>query len=209
MPATTLDTGLAALGLDLSAEQRGRLLDYVALIAKWNQVHNLTAIRDATRMVTHHLLDSLAVLQAIDAPARRLLDVGSGAGLPGIPLAIARPQWSVTLIDSHHKKGAFLAQAVGELGIANARVVVDRVEAWAPDERFDAVISRAFSDLPEFAQLAGRLRSPGGELLAMKGVHPYEEVLQMPAEAGEVEVVRLEVPGLEGERHLVRIRALQ
>ncbi|MFN7752131.1 MAG: 16S rRNA (guanine(527)-N(7))-methyltransferase RsmG [Pseudomonadota bacterium] len=209
MPATTLDTGLAALGLDLSVDQRRRLLDYVELIAKWNQVHNLTAIRDVSRMVTHHLLDSLAVLRAIDAPARRVLDVGSGAGLPGIPLAIARPAWWVTLIDSHHKKGAFLAQAVGELGIGNARVVVDRVEAWQPEERFDAVISRAFSDLPEFAQLAGRLRTPGGELLAMKGVHPYEEVLQLPAEAGEVDVVKLDVPGLDGERHLVRVRAPQ
>jgi 16S rRNA (guanine527-N7)-methyltransferase len=205
MPQVTLDTGLAALGLDLPASARSKLLDYVALIAKWNQVHNLTAIREPLKMVTHHLLDSLAVLKVIDGPACRLIDIGSGAGLPGIPLAIARPDWSVTLLDSNHKKGVFLQQAVGELGLPNVEVVVDRVEAFRPALGFGKVISRAFSDLPEFAELSAHLRAPGGALLAMKGVYPYEEVLQLSPDLGEVEVHRLSVPGVEAERHLVSI----
>ena len=207
MPQTTLDTGLARLGLDLPAVARQKLLDYVALIGKWNQVHNLTAIREPVKMVTHHLLDSLALLTVIDGPAKRLVDVGSGAGLPGIPLAIARPDWSVTLLDSNHKKGVFLQQAVSELGLPNVTVVVDRVEAFRPEGGFDYVVSRAFSDLPEFAELSRHLRGPGGTLLAMKGVYPYEEVLQLSPEIGTVEVIRLEVPGVDAERHLVSIGA--
>jgi 16S rRNA (guanine527-N7)-methyltransferase len=207
MPQTTLDTGLARLGLDLPSAARQKLLDYVALIAKWNQVHNLTAIREPVKMVTHHLLDSLALLTVIDGPAKRLVDVGSGAGLPGIPLAIARPDWSVTLLDSNHKKGVFLQQAVSELGLSNVTVVVDRVEAFRPEAGFDYVVSRAFSDLPEFAELSRHLRGPGGTLLAMKGVYPYEEVLQLSPEIGTVEVIRLEVPGVDAERHLVSIGA--
>jgi 16S rRNA (guanine527-N7)-methyltransferase len=207
MPQTTLDTGLARLGLDLPAVARQKLLDYVALIGKWNQVHNLTAIREPVKMVTHHLLDSLALLTVIDGPAKRLVDVGSGAGLPGIPLAIARPDWSVTLLDSNHKKGVFLQQAVSELGLPNVTVVVDRVEAFRPETGFDYVVSRAFSDLPEFAELSRHLRGPGGTLLAMKGVYPYEEVLQLSPEIGTVEVIRLEVPGVDAERHLVSIGA--
>ena len=207
MPMTTLDTGLERLGLDLPAAARQKLLDYVALIAKWNQVHNLTAIREPVKMVTHHLLDSLALLTVIDGPAKRLVDVGSGAGLPGIPLAIARPDWSVTLLDSNHKKGVFLQQAVSELGLSNATVVVDRVEAFRPEGGFDYVVSRAFSDLPEFAELSRHLRAAGGALLAMKGVYPYEEVLQLSPEIGTVEVIRLDVPGVDAERHLVSIGA--
>ena len=203
MPQTTLDTGLARLGLDLPAVARQKLLDYVALIGKWNQVHNLTAIREPVKMVTHHL----ALLTVIDGPAKRLVDVGSGAGLPGIPLAIARPDWSVTLLDSNHKKGVFLQQAVSELGLSNVTVVVDRVEAFRPEAGFDYVVSRAFSDLPEFAELSRHLRGPGGTLLAMKGVYPYEEVLQLSPEIGTVEVIRLEVPGVDAERHLVSIGA--
>ena len=207
MPKTTLDAGLAALGLDLPATARQTLLDYVALIAKWNQVHNLTAIREPVKMVTHHLLDSLALLQVIDGPARRLIDVGTGAGLPGIPLAIARPEWSVTLLDSNHKKGVFLQQAVSELRLSNVKVVVDRVEAFRPEQGFDCVVSRAFSDLPEFAELSRHLRSEGGALLAMKGVYPYEEVLQLSPDICTVEVIRLQVPGVDAERHLVSIGA--
>ncbi len=207
MPQTTLDAGLAALGIDLPATARQKLLDYVALIAKWNQVHNLTAIREPVKMVTHHLLDSLALLKVIDGASKRVIDIGSGAGLPGIPLAIARPDWQVTLLDSNHKKGVFLQQAVSELGLANATVVVDRVEAFRPDAGFDCVVSRAFSDLPEFAELSRHLRGPGGVLLAMKGVYPYEEVLQLSPDIGTVEVIRLEVPGVDAERHLVSIGA--
>jgi len=207
MPETTLDTGLERLGLDLPVAARQTLLDYVALIAKWNQVHNLTAIRDPVKMVTHHLLDSLALLKVIDGPARRVVDVGSGAGLPGIPLAIARPDWSVTVLDSNHKKGVFLQQAVSELGLSNVKVVVERVEAFRPEGGFDHVVSRAFSDLPEFAELARHLRGEGGVLLAMKGVYPYEEVLQLSPDIGTVEVIRLDVPGVDAERHLVSIGA--
>jgi 16S rRNA (guanine527-N7)-methyltransferase len=207
MPQTTLDTGLERLGLDLPTTARQKLLDYVALIAKWNQVHNLTAIREPGKMVTHHLLDSLAILKVVDGATKRVIDVGSGAGLPGIPLAIARPDWSITLLDSNHKKGVFLQQAVSELGLSNARVVVDRVEAFRPDDGFDYVVSRAFSDLPEFAELSRHLRAAGGMLLAMKGVYPYEEVLQLSPEIGAVEVIRLDVPGVDAERHLVQIGA--
>ena len=205
MPETTLDAGLAALGLDLPAGARQKLLDHVALIGKWNQVHNLTAIREPQKMVTHHLLDSLSLLKVIDRTGCRLIDVGSGAGLPGIPLAIARPEWAITLLDSNHKKGVFLQQAVGELGLGGIQVVVDRVEAFRPTEGFDLVVSRAFSDLPEFAELSRHLRAPGGLLLAMKGVYPYEEVLHLSPELGTVEVHKLDVPGVDAERHLVAI----
>lgn len=204
-PTELLDRGLAELDLALEAGARARLLDYVALIAKWNQVHNLTAIREPGRMVTHHILDSLAVLPHLAGP--RLIDVGSGAGLPGIPLAIARPEWRVTLLDSNHKKAAFLQQAVIELGLGNASVACERVEEHRPGDLYDVVIARAFSDTAEFCALARHLRAPGGVYAAMKGVYPYEEVLQLEPDLGTVDVVALRVPGVDAERHLVLVRA--
>jgi 16S rRNA (guanine527-N7)-methyltransferase len=205
MPAT-LSEGLASLQLSLSPEIRQKLLDYVALVQKWNKVYNLTAVRDTDKMLTHHLLDSLAVVPHI-ATVKTILDVGSGAGLPGIPLALALADTRVTLLDSNHKKAAFLNQALIELQLGNAEVVCERVEKYQQKQLFDMVISRAFSDLPEFVALAGRLVAPGGILLAMKGVHPFEEIAQIKGRFKLSNVTPVTVPGLEAERHLVFMKA--
>ena len=201
--AAALERGLRALDLALAPDAQAKLLDYLALIAKWNRVYNLTAVREQDQMLGHHLLDSLAVAPHLAGTS--IADVGSGAGLPGIPLALARPDVAVTLIESSHKKSAFLKQAAIELALENVEVVNARVEAWDAAPRFDVVISRAFSDLPEFVALAGRLCADGGVLAAMKGVHPYEEIAQLPAPYRVREVVALTVPGLDAERHLVLI----
>jgi 16S rRNA (guanine527-N7)-methyltransferase len=198
-----LRRGLLALGVGLSDGQVERLERYLALLEKWNRVYNLTAIREPERMVTHHLLDSLAILPHVRGP--RVLDVGSGAGLPGIPLALAAPGLEVTLLDSSHKKAAFLQQAVAELALANATVVTGRIEAWQTDARFDTIVSRAFADLGEFASAAARLLAPGGVIAAMKGVHPHDEIERLPAGFRVREVLKLDVPLLDAERHLVLV----
>jgi 16S rRNA (guanine527-N7)-methyltransferase len=205
--ADALAAGLASLGLALDARARDKLLAFVALIHKWNRVYNLTAIRDPEKMVAHHLLDSLAVVPHLHAAS--LLDVGSGAGLPGIPIALACPQTRVTLLEANHKKSAFLQQAVIELALGNASVVNARVEALGPSVVHDVVISRAFADLGEFATLAGHLVGEDGVLAAMKGVYPYEELAQLPPAYRVAETIALDVPGLEAERHLVLIRRQQ
>ena len=198
----TLHAGVTALNLNLSAEQEKKLLAYVALLDKWNKVYNLTAVREPEAMVTQHLLDSLSVLPHLGA-AKSLVDVGAGAGLPGIPLAIARPDLQVTLSDSNHKKTTFMQQACLELGLKNATVVCERVERVQLAQKADAVISRAFSELKEFARLAAHLVAPGGRLLAMKGVYPHEELAQLPANIKVENVIPLTVPGLDANRHLV------
>jgi 16S rRNA (guanine527-N7)-methyltransferase len=193
-------------GLHLPAEALGKLAAYVALLAKWNRTYNLTAIREPARMVTHHVLDSLAVLPQLPAgPALRLLDVGSGGGVPGIPLAIARPGWHVTTLDSSHKKCAFVRQAAIELALPNVEAVAARVEDYRPAAPFDVVISRAFSDLATFAQSSARHVAPGGVLVAMKGVYPDEELAQLPPGFRVVATPALDVPGLGAERHLIII----
>ena len=194
-----LEAGLKQAGLILNEGVRQKLLDYLALIQKWNGVHNLTAVRDPEDMVTLHLLDSLSVLPHIKA--RRLLDVGSGAGLPGIPLALCLPHLQVTVMDSSHKKASFLRQAKAELGITNLEVVCGRAEQYHPDALFDIVISRAFSDLAEFISLTRHLCAPDGVWMAMKGVYPYDELAQLKATTAQV--VPLQVPGLQAQRHLV------
>jgi 16S rRNA (guanine527-N7)-methyltransferase len=199
-----LSRGLAALGLDLPPDAQEKLLDYAALLGKWNKVYNLTALRDEEQVISHHLLDSLSVLPHL-GNAKRLADIGSGGGLPGIPLAIARPDLQVALVESNQKKSAFHQQAKIELGLANVSVHCARVEAWTPEEKCDVLISRAFSDLAEFVKLSGHLLAEGGALLAMKGVHPYEEIAQLPAGWRVAEVTPLQVPGVEGARHLVRV----
>jgi len=196
-----LAAGTIGLGLALGQETRQRLLQYIALLHKWNRVYNLTAVREPQKMVTQHILDSLAVLPHIEGA--RLIDVGTGPGLPGIPLALARPQLQVTLLDSNHKKTVFLQQAAIDLQLTNVTVVCARVEEFQPPERFDVVISRAFSDLGEFARLTRHLCVSGGTLLAMKGLHPYEEIAQLPADVNVQSVVSLDVPGLGATRHLV------
>lgn len=198
-----LSQGLQELGIALDGQTRQKLLDYLTLLEKWNKVHNLTAVRDPGEMVTLHLLDSLSVLPHIKNG--RLLDVGSGAGLPGIPLAIVRPDLQVTVMDSNHKKASFMRQAKAVLGINNLEVVCGRVEGFRPEHKFDMVISRAFSDLAEFMRLTSHLCAENGVWLAMKGVYPHEELAQVPGRA--TEVVALTVPGLEAQRHLVFLKA--
>ncbi|MGH8713959.1 MAG: 16S rRNA (guanine(527)-N(7))-methyltransferase RsmG [Casimicrobiaceae bacterium] len=204
--AALLADGVAALGLAarIDADAQAKLLDYVALLDKWNRTHNLTAIRDPERMITHHLLDSLAVLPHLPAHGRlRVIDVGSGGGLPGIPLAIARPDWQLALLDSNFKKAAFLRQAAIELPLPNAEVVAARVEHYVPSALFDVAISRAFSDLAVFADAGRTLVAPGGRLMAMKGVYPHEELAQLPRGIGVTATPSLRIPGLDAERHLV------
>jgi len=203
---TTLADGLERLGLALPAAAQQKLLDYVALVQKWNKVYNLTAVRDSEKMLTHHLLDSLAVAPHV-AQAQTLLDVGSGAGLPGIPLAIALPGTHFTLLDSNHKKAAFLRQAVMELRLVNVTVVCERAEKVQLKQQFNVVVSRAFSDLPEFVERAGRLVAAGGTLLAMKGVHPADEIAHLNGDFQLSGVTPLKVPGLDAERHLVFLTA--
>ena len=201
--ADQLQRGLTALGMTLERDIQQRLLEYVALIEKWNRVYNLTAIREPEKMVSHHLLDSLAVAPHLHA--RRMLDVGSGAGLPGIPLALAHPGMHVTLLDSNHKKSAFLNQAVLELKLKNAEVCAGRVESWQAQNKFDVIISRAFSDMGEFVRVTRHLLAPGGIYAAMKGLHPYEEIDKLPPGCKVRQVFPLAIPGLEGARHLVLI----
>ena len=201
--ADQLKRGLIALGLRLEPDTQQRLLDYVALIEKWNRIYNLTAIREPGRMVSHHLLDCLAVAPHLGA--KRLLDVGSGAGLPGIPLALCSPNTQVTVLDSNHKKAAFLNQAVLELGLTNTAVCSERVESWQTPEKFDVIISRAFSDIGEFVRVTRHLLAPGGIFAAMKGLYPYEEIEKLPAGCEVRRVLPLAIPGLDSARHLVLI----
>ena len=198
---TPLDAGLSVLDMELEADAQEKLHRYLALIAKWNKVHNLTAIRDPERMVTEHLLDSLAILPHV-RPAR-ILDVGSGAGLPGMPLAIVRPNWQVTLLDSSHKRCVFLRQATIELDLVNVHVVCARIEEHRPEQLFDTVVSRAFAETQHFARLAASQLAAGGLMLAMKGLYPHEEIAQLPPQVVLRDVVGIEVPGLGAQRHLV------
>lgn len=198
--------GVAAMGIEPPASALAKFAQHLDLIAKWNRVHNLTAVRETDQMVVLHLLDSLAVLPHV-AQAKSVLDVGTGPGLPGIPVAIARPDLAVTLLDSSHKKCTFLRQAKTELALANVEVVCERVEAWKPAQRFDAVISRAFSDLADFVAQAQHLVAPGGVMLAMKGVHPFEEIARVPATHRVAKVLELKVPHLDAKRHLVFVEA--
>jgi len=209
--AIDLDSGLAQLDslawVQLPLRARDQLAAYLELLAKWNRTYNLTAIREPERMVTHHVLDSLAVLPHLaepDAPSDlSLLDVGSGAGLPAIPLAIARPAWRVVALDSSHKKGAFVQQAAVELGLENVEAIVARVEDYSAPKPFDVVISRAFSDLATFAESGMRHLAADGRLVAMKGVRPDEEIAQLPSGVRIVATPALTIPGLDAARHLV------
>jgi len=201
-----IDTGLAAMGLELPAEARQRMAAHLELIAKWNRVHNLTAVRETEQMVVLHLLDSLSLLPHLGA-AKSVLDVGTGPGFPGIPLAIARPELEFALLDSSHKKCTFLEQARAELGLRNVTVVCERVEQWQPGQRFDAVVSRAFAELSDFITQSQHLAAPGGRFLAMKGVYPFDEIARVPASHRVAQVVELAVPTLDAKRHLVFLEA--
>ncbi|HEV8097440.1 MAG TPA: 16S rRNA (guanine(527)-N(7))-methyltransferase RsmG [Burkholderiales bacterium] len=203
-PQAALDQGLGELKLALPDSARGKLVAYLELLAKWNRTFNLTAIRDPLQMVSHHVLDSLAVLGEL--PAGRLADIGSGAGLPGIPIAIAEPERPVVLLEASEKKGSFLRQAVIELGLANSAVHIGRAEAWRPIEQFAVVISRAFAELVEFITCCRHLVAEGGVLAAMKAGHPHEELARAASDCDCSDVRRLAVPLLDAERHLVLCR---
>jgi 16S rRNA (guanine527-N7)-methyltransferase len=196
--------GLDALELSLSPDAQAKLLQHLELVEKWNRVYNLTAVRNRDQMLAHHVFDSVAVVPHVTGAT--VVDVGSGAGLPGIPLAIARPDMKVTLLEANHKKSTFLKQAVIELELANAEVVNARVEAWNAPAPYDVVISRAFSDLGEFVALAGRVCADNGVLAAMKGVYPFEELAQVREPYQTTAVISLTVPMLNAERHLVLIQ---
>jgi 16S rRNA (guanine527-N7)-methyltransferase len=200
-----LDCGIDALAITLSRAQRAAIAAYLALLDKWNRSYNLTAIREPARMVTHHALDALAVLPHLEtqSQAPRVLDVGTGGGIPGMLLAIARPDWQLTLLDANHKKGAFLTQAVIELGLGNVAIAVSRVEDFRPPALFDIVISRAFADLATFVEGATRHLSQNGRLYAMKGVMPDAEIAALPVSVRVTAKTALVVPGLNAARSLV------
>lgn len=204
--ASSIESGLAAMGIELPAATAARMAAHLELIAKWNRVHNLTAVRETDQMVVLHVLDSLSLIPHM-CEAKTLLDVGSGAGFPGIPLALARPDVEITLLDSSRKKCTFLEQAKAELGLDNVSVACERVETWRPERRFDAIVSRAFAELSDFVTQARHLAAPGGRLLAMKGVYPFEEIARVPASHRVARVVELTVPSLDAKRHLVMLEA--
>jgi 16S rRNA (guanine527-N7)-methyltransferase len=199
--ADQLQQGLQKLGIALSAPVQSKLLAYASLLEKWNRTYRLTAVPNSELTVSHHLLDSLAVLPFVGGES--LLDVGSGGGMPGIPLAIARPELRVVLLDSNSKKSAFLRQAAIELELANIAVHCGRVEAYRPADIFAVITARAFADLAELVRLSRHLLQAGGHWLAMKGVCPQAEIARLPADVALDALHRLEVPGVTGERHLV------
>lgn len=203
----TLAQGVAALQLDLSERQIDLLMDYLALLSKWNAVYNLTAVRDPAQMVTQHVLDSLAAVAAFDR-VKNVLDVGAGGGLPGIVLAIARPEMQVAMIDTVHKKTAFLTQVKSELGLPNVTVHTARVEQLQAAQPFEVITSRAFAELADFINWSGHLLAPGGRFIAMKGVNPEHELSRLPAGWVVQEVRALTVPGLQAQRHLIFIERI-
>jgi len=202
--SAVLAEGIAAMQLDVSPAQQEKLMDYLALMFKWNAVYNLTSLRDPMQMVTHHLLDSLAAVPAF-ARARNVLDVGSGGGLPGIVLAIVRPDMKVSMIDTVHKKTAFLTQVKAELELANVTVYTARVEQLQVSDKFDVITSRAFADLSDFVNWSCHLLADGGRYIALKGVAPKDEQERLPADWKVTGLEPLQVPRLGAERHLVFI----
>lgn len=196
-----LDEGLARLGIPADAALRAALLQYLQLLQAWNRAYNLTSLTELNDMVVRHILDSLTARPFLAGVT--ILDAGSGAGLPGIPLALLEPARHVTLLDSVGKKVRFLHQAVTELGLPNAVAVQGRLKRWQPGQLFDTVICRAFGTLAEFAAACGRLVEPNGRLVAMKGRRPTDEIALVPAPWRVTGVERVTVPGLDAERHIV------
>ncbi len=195
--------GCEQLHLPLPLGAVARMATYLALLERWNRAYNLTAVREPEAMVVRHLLDSLSILPWLEGP--RILDVGSGAGLPGIPLAIARPELEFCLLDSNGKRTRFLNQAVAELRLTNVGVARSRVEDYQPATLFNSVVSRAFATLVDLVADAGRLCAPEGRLLAMKGIYPDDELARLPTGYRVVGVYSLRVPYLDAERHLVHL----
>ena len=198
--------GMRELGIEPIDEASAKIAEYAALLDRWNKTYNLTSVREIPRIVSLHLLDSLALLPYLHAGT--LLDVGSGAGLPGIPVAVMRPDLQVTLLDANSKKSAFQQQAVIELGLANVAVVCRRVEQYQAPAGFSQIVSRAFSELADFVGLTGHLLAEGGRWLAMKGVYPEQEIGRLPQNVAVEVVHKLRVPGVDGERHLVVMKQI-
>jgi 16S rRNA (guanine527-N7)-methyltransferase len=206
--AEGLRAGIQALGLDLSAEQQQRLLDYMALIQKWTKVYNLTAVRDPAEMLTHHLLDSLTAIAPLTRHTLgqpiRVLDVGSGGGLPGVVLAICMPELNVTCVDTVAKKAAFVQQVAVSLKLSNLRGLHARVETLT--DPYQVICSRAFASLPDFVTWSRSALAEGGVWMAMKGKHPQDEIEALPEDVKVFHVEPLTVPGLDVERCMVWMR---
>jgi 16S rRNA (guanine527-N7)-methyltransferase len=201
---TMLQQGLQQMNINLTVPQQLQLLAFVELLKKWNSTYNLTALRNDQDVISHHILDSLTLLPYVER-ARGLIDVGSGGGMPGIPVAIARPDLPVALLDANSKKTSFLQQAVIELGLSNVQVITERVEAMV-GEQFDVITSRAFAELNDFVTITKQLMAKDGYWAAMKGVYPYEEIERLPENVELVQVDKLSVPHLDAERHMVLVR---
>lgn len=199
-----LQQGLQQMNIDLTVPQQLQLLAFIDLLKKWNSTYNLTALRNDQDVISHHILDSLTLLPYVEH-ARGLIDVGSGGGMPGIPVAIARPDLPVALLDANSKKTSFLQQAVIELGLTNVQVITARVEAMV-GEQFDVITSRAFAELNDFFTITKQLMAKGGCWAAMKGVYPYEEIERLPDHVELIQVDKLTVPHLNAERHMVLVR---
>lgn len=202
--AEELSLGISKLGLEIHHESQKKLLDYLQLLQKWNKTYNLTAIRSADQMVSHHLLDSLAVMPHLWRG--KWIDVGCGAGLPGLVLAIVRPDWSVTLVDSNSKKTSFVQQAAIELGLQNVTVHCARVEEMQVTEKFDGIISRAFAETSDFVRLTRHLLADQGRWAAMKGV-PEQELSRLSGDVEVERIIPLSVSGLDAARCLVILKA--
>nr|WP_139159453.1 16S rRNA (guanine(527)-N(7))-methyltransferase RsmG [Pseudomonas argentinensis] len=204
--AEELQQGAHDLGVELTEQQQTQLLGYLALLIKWNKAYNLTAVRDPDEMVSRHLLDSLSVVPFVAEAGDNWLDVGSGGGMPGIPLAILFPERRFTLLDSNGKKTRFLTQVKLELKLANLEVIHSRVEAFTPERPFNGICSRAFSSLDDFANWTRHLGDGHTRWLAMKGVHPDDELQALPADFSLTATQVLKVPGCQGQRHLLILR---
>lgn len=199
-----LQSGLKEMGLDLSGEQQDKLLAYVEMLKKWNKTYNLTALRDESQIISHHLLDSLTLPPYLEG-AQTMLDVGSGGGQPGIPAAVCRPDLQITLLDANTKKTSFLQQAAIELELKNVRIVSGRVEA-VQGLRADVITSRAFAELADFVNWTAHLLQDGGCWAAMKGVYPAAEIDRLPDSVCVERVDKIRVPQLNAERHMVILR---
>lgn len=210
-----LQKGLNQLGLDVSAEKQTLLLNYIVLFEKWNRAYNLSAVRDIAEMVSRHLLDSLTVVSHVaeyfkqNPNAERFIDVGTGGGLPGIPLAIMFPEKSFTLLDSNGKKTRFLFQVKTELKLGNVTVENNRVEKYQPAELFDGVISRAFANIEDMTTGCAHFLKAGGYFWAMKGLYPQDELAAVEKNYTVTASHRLQVPGSDGERHLLLLQPIQ
>ncbi|WP_295485482.1 16S rRNA (guanine(527)-N(7))-methyltransferase RsmG [uncultured Pseudomonas sp.] len=204
--AEELSTGARHLGVQLSEQQHAQLLAYLALLIKWNKAYNLTAVRDPDEMVSRHVLDSLSVMPFIHSDTQRWLDVGSGGGMPGIPLAILHPQKHITVLDSNGKKTRFLTQVKMELKLDNLNVIHSRVEEVQPEQPFCGIISRAFSSMENFTNWTRHLGDAKTQWLAMKGLHPADELVALPADFTVESEQALTVPGCQGQRHLLILR---